>query len=124
MIVATFSSMKNDLLLQYILPSDLITHFDIVGVDQTGNQLTISLDEKNIIPLELQQGKVESKGFSDAVHVNDFPIRDKQVILCIRTRRWRDKETGESYSNSFKLKHQGTGLTKEFALFLKKNIRL
>ena len=37
-----------------------------------------------------------SKGFMDAVRITDFPIRDHKVILVLRRRRWKNKETGET----------------------------
>ena len=66
---------------------------------------------------------LESKGFTDPVHLHDFPIRDHQVLLRVRRRKWRDKTTGETYTRDWDIKHEGTRYTKEFAAFLKKMFR-
>ena len=48
--------------------------------------------------------------------IEDFPLRDKKVVLHIRRRRWIDKE-GKSYSRHWNLVATGTRYSKEFAFF-------
>lgn len=107
-------------ILKYFLPKELTDYFELIDINSQEAQLVICLDEKNIKPPEYIDVELESKGFSSPVYIHDFPIRDKQVMLKIRKRKWRDKKTGKTYTRSWDLKHEGTSYTKEFAAFLKK----
>lgn len=53
------------------------------------------------------------------MYIRYFPIRDRKVSLCVRRRKWLDKETGSIICNTFELTTQGTRHSKEFASFLK-----
>jgi len=61
----------------------------------------------------------ESKGFTEAIEVTDFPIRDHKVILVLRRRRWLDTRCGKSFILPLKITADGTRYSKEFAAFLK-----
>lgn len=115
--------MENDnlnMLARIVLPAQILDYFLISGVEQTSQEIYISLDEK--MNLELSKDvHFESKGFMEAVSVTDFPIRDHKVILKIRRRRWTDLRTGKSFSIPIDLDvvAQGTRYSKEFGAFLK-----
>jgi hypothetical protein len=115
--------MEKDSILKYFLPVEFIEYFDLVDIHKRGNQLVIQLDEKNVPPPEHRDKDLESKGFSSPVYLHDFPIRDQQVLLHVRRRKWRDKLTGKTYTRVWEIKHEGTSYTKEFASFLKKMFR-
>ena len=103
-----------------VLPAQILDYFTVVGVAQTETEIHISLDER--MPKELSDvPHIESKGFMDAVHVTDFPIRDHKVILKIRRRCWTDTRTGKSFSLPIDLDivAKGTRYSKEFGAFLK-----
>lgn len=115
--------MENDYLntlARIVLPAQILDYFLISGVEQTSQEIYISLDEK--MNLELSKDvHFESKGFMEAVSVTDFPIRDHKVILKIRRRRWTDLRTGKSFSIPIDLDvvAKGTRYSKEFGAFLK-----
>lgn len=115
--------MENDnlnTLARIVLPAQILDYFLISGVEQTSQEIYISLDEK--MNLELSKDvHFESKGFMEAVSVTDFPIRDHKVILKIRRRRWTDLRTGKSFSIPIDLDvvAKGTRYSKEFGAFLK-----
>lgn len=111
--------METTEILRHILPKAFVEHFDLTAIESQGDQLAFSLDEKNIVPPECQGFGVESKGFISAIQITDFPIRDKRVILRVRRRKWRDKQTGKTFTRTWDLKAEGTSYTKEFAAFLK-----
>ncbi len=111
--------MEREEILKHILPKEFVEYFDLISIDSSVDQLVFSLDEKNIIPPEHKEKELESKGFIKAIHITDFPIRDKRVILRVRRRKWRDKKTGNTYTRNWELKAEGTSYTKEFAAFLK-----
>lgn len=116
-------NMENDnlnMLAHIVLPAQILDYFLISGVEQTSQEIYISLDEK--MNLELSKDvHFESKGFMEAVSVTDFPIRDHKVILKIRRRRWTDLRTGKSFSIPIDLDvvAKGTRYSKEFGAFLK-----
>lgn len=109
--------------LKHILPKEFVEYFDLTDIHQTDSQLIICMDEKNIKPPEHSDKELESKGFSSAIYLHDFPIRDREVLLKVRKRKWRDKSTSKTYSRDWTLKQEGTSYTKEFAAFLKKMLR-
>ena len=55
----------------------------------------------------------------DAVLVTDFPIKEHKVILKLRRRRWKNKQTGKSFVEKISVTENGTRYSKEFAAFLK-----
>jgi len=111
--------MKTEDILIHILPKEFVEYFDLISIEESKGQLVIHLDEKFVMPPEHKDKQLESKGFVSPTHLNDFPIRDKRVILQVRRRKWKDKDTGKSYTRSWDIKAKGTNYTKEFAAFLK-----
>ena len=113
---------KNQLevLARIVLPSEILDHFEITGVQQSPTEIHIHLDELMNAGLS-SDANFESKGFMEAVNVTDFPIRDHKVILAIRRRRWTDLRTGKSFSLpiSLDIACKGTRYSKEFGTFLK-----
>ena len=110
-------------ILSHILPKEFVEYFELVKIEDSNNKLIIHLDEKLEKPPEHSDKELESKGFGSPVLIQDFPIRDHQVLLRVRIRKWKDKNSGKVYSRNLELKHTGTSYTKEFALFLKKIYR-
>lgn len=106
-------------LARFILPEDILDNFDIVNIEQLGEELHIHLDEQLILPTGYSTETVSSNGFSPESQIHDFPIRDRKVELYVRRRRWRDNDTGESISRELTLTSKGTRYTKSFASFLK-----
>lgn len=115
--------MKSEEFLRYFLPKEFSEHFELKEVKEQSSQLTLCLDERLVLPPEHSDKDLESKGFKNSVSIQDFPIRDKQVFLEIRCRKWTDKKTGKVYSRDWQLAAKGTSLTKEFAVFLKELVR-
>ena len=68
-------------LAQIVLPSEVLSSFDITKVESTDTEINIHLDEKMYDTLR-NDVHFESKGFIPAVSITDFPIRDHKVILC------------------------------------------
>lgn len=75
-------------LLDLILPQGILEYFLLVDFSTTCSEINLFLEEKNIVPQEYQKDKLTSKGFFDAITVQDFPLRGKAVFLYIRRRRW------------------------------------
>jgi len=106
-------------LIRILLPEGILDYFELTKVVEAIPGLNIYLEEKNIAPFEYKDEKLESKGFRPEIYIQDFPIRNQKVTLCIKRRRWEVKESGEIVSRDWKVVQQGTRMTKEFADFLK-----
>ena len=106
-------------LVKLLLPQGVLEFFELTNVTQLPTGLNIFLEEKNIIPIEYQGQKLESKGFLPEVSIQDFPIRGQKVALCIKRRRWEVKETGAIITRDWELVRKGARMTTEFGLFLK-----
>lgn len=105
-------------LAQLILPSEILSNFEVVRVEEESSLIRIYLDE-SVKAGYKENPDIESKGFCEAVTIRDFPIRDKGVDLIVRRRRWYDKQKNRYFSDSYDLKAEGTRYSKEFAAFLK-----
>ena len=105
-------------LAQIVLPSEVLSSFDITKVESTDTEINIHLDEKMYDTLR-NDVHFESKVFIPAVSITDFPIRDHKVILLLRRRKWVDIRTGKSFILPLKIAAEGTRYSKEFAAFLK-----
>ena len=105
-------------LAQIVLPSEVLSSFDITKVESTDTEINIHLDEKMYDTLR-NDVHFESTGFIPAVSITDFPIRDHKVILLLRRRKWVDIRTGKSFILPLKIAAEGTRYSKEFAAFLK-----
>jgi hypothetical protein len=106
-------------LVRLLLPQGILDFFELTNVTQTDIGLQLYLEEKNIVPLEYQDQKLESKGFLPEIMVQDFPIRGQKVNLHIKRRRWEIKDTGETITRDWKLVSKGARITTEFGNFLK-----
>ena len=113
--------MNNQVLLalaQLILPSEILSNFEVVRVEEEASLIRIYLDE-SVMAEYKENPEIEFKGFCEAVTIRDFPIRDKGVDLIVRRRKWYDKQNNRYFSDSYELKAEGTRYSKEFAAFLK-----
>ena len=102
-----------------VLPEELFEYFDVLKIDKDPFSVKIYLDEKNEIPEELSKQELHSNGFHKEVIVQDFPLRERMVLLHIRRRRWQDTKTNESLSRDWKIVAKGSRYTQGFATFLK-----
>ena len=89
--------------------------------DETGTIVHVihfHLDERDL------RGEVwhdlKPNGFTEVSRINDFPIRDRKVVLHVRRRRWLDGEGHNVVLPHERLTADGTSYSKEFAGVLKK----
>jgi hypothetical protein len=121
--IAYLSKMEAIDLLQLFFPKEILDHFDVVEYKVEGDDLTFVLEEKNELPPGLNRIDYESKGFSPAVKLQDFPLRNKAVFLMVRRRKWLEKNTGRIIQHKWELSIDGTKYTKDFGAFLKGLLR-
>jgi len=115
--------LESNNLLEYVLPGWVVDHFEVVKVDDYSSKLEISLEEYNTIPKEYESDRLESKGFLPPIHLEDFPLRGRSVLLKVRRRKWYNHSRNKSVTRDWKLSVQGTSYTEEFAIFLKEVLR-
>ena len=101
-----------------ILPSEILSNFEVTRVVEETSLIRIYLDEAFRQEYKGNSDFV-SKGFCEAVTIRDFPIRDKGVDLIVRRRKWYDRRNRRYFSAPYDLKAEGTRYSKEFAAFLK-----
>lgn len=107
-------------ILEVVLPKGSLDYFDIKSFNQDEENLSITLEEKNIPPVNevSKEKKIVSKGFHD-ITVTDFPIRGRRTLITFRRRYWQIEGESELLKRDIKLSFPGTKLEKEFAVFLK-----
>lgn len=106
-------------LIQLILPPEIFKYFDIVKVNVEDKEVHVHLDEKSIKPEGYELINLISKGFHKASIIQDFPLRDKALLLHVRRRRWYCESTEKVVERDWDTVANGTRLTKGFATFLK-----
>jgi transposase len=106
-------------LLSLIIPEGVSDYFKLAEHKKENGSIHIYLEEINSIPEEYQSNKLQSKGFFDAIVLQDFPMRGQQVFLHVKRRRWLDLDTNKVVFRNWDLVAKGTRITKDFAAFLK-----
>ena len=98
------------------LPEGLLSNFEVIyfcefcKLDTKESGILTHLDERNILP----------EGFTDAVLVQDLPIRGKLVFLSLRKRRWRKKnDKSHVIKGDHSFLSDGIQMTAELVAFLK-----
>lgn len=116
-------------LVSIILPEGILDLFSVINVeeehtdkiDETGTKVRIIhiyLDERDLRPQEWHD--LQPNGFTESRSINDFPIRDRKVVLHIRRRRWLCSDGKSIILSQADLTESGTSYSKEFADVLKK----
>ena len=96
---------------ELLLPEGVLDYFEITQVDLQEKEISIVLEERNVIPEEYRGRRLESKGFYEDSKVQDFPLRGKALYLIVKRRRWIDKTTGDIVFRHWELVAKGTRMT-------------
>ena len=124
----TFPSIYESLV-SLLLPEGILDLFEVSKVDEehcgvldeTGSEVRvihIYLDERDLRDKEWHD--LQPNGFTESRKINDFPIRDRKVVLHVRRRRWLDEDGSSVILDHESLTADGTSYSKEFADVLKK----
>jgi hypothetical protein len=111
--------MNFDEVLSLLLPEGMLDYFTVIRTEKNSDYYTIYLEENNTPPAEYSKSKLVSKGYYEAVTIQDFPLRGKACYLNVRRRRWTNEDTGDIVSRDWGIVAKGTRMTQEFASFLK-----
>jgi hypothetical protein len=106
--------------LKLIFPQGTLDWFDIIDGKIDGEDIRITLEEKDIPPLGKGQSTQDiiARKFH-AITVTDFPLRGKRTLLTFRRRYWKLAGQKEYLKRDIKICFPGTQLEQEFAVFLK-----
>ncbi len=116
-------------LARVVLPEKILDLFEVSSIeeentkviDETGTEvhiIHIHLDERDM--RDIVWHDMRPNGFTEERKINDFPLRDKKVVLHVRRRRWLDSEGHSQLLPQESLVAEGTSYSKEFADVLKK----
>ena len=111
-------------LLSLLVPSDILTSFEISQVIENDTELLIELIEKaSLVPKALNGKQVSLDGYMNATTLQHYPQMGKQYYIHLKRRRWKEMgvQGGKSYHNEYIFTAAGTMATKSFGAFLKRN---
>lgn len=122
------SSANFELLASFFLPNGILDWFDFIKASEelidkpkTGSihksTLHVYLDEKDNRTEELSY--LRPNGFTEETLVKDFPARNRNLILHMRRRRWKDEQGKNVILNVYPTTVEGTRYSEELAAFLK-----
>lgn len=106
-------------LLELILPKEILQYFTVTNLITQDKEVHLFLDERNEIPDEFKGEKLISKGFYPESVIQDFPLRNKALLLHVRRRKWEVESSKKIVSKTWNLSAEGTRYSNEFAAFLK-----
>jgi len=107
--------------LELIFPKDVFGWFDITGGTVDGEDIKITLEERDNPPIEEnKKQKIIARKFHD-ITITDFPIRGRRTLLTFRRRYWKVEGQKEYLKRNIPLSFPGTQLEHEFADFLKED---
>ena len=106
-------------ILELILPKEILQYFTVTNLISQDKEVHLYLDERNEVPEELKGEKLVSKGFYPETVIQDFPLRNKALLLHVRRRKWEVESSKKIVSRSWNLSAEGTRYSNEFAAFLK-----
>ena len=121
----------SSMLLSYMFPKDMLDYFEVTDaseehtgkLDETGTEIVvlhIYLDERDNRDKEWHD--LQPNGFTEPRSINDFPLRDRKVVLHVRRRRWLTQDRKNVVLNLYSLAADGTSYSEEFAAFLKEEV--
>lgn len=122
--------MAANALLSLLLPDGILKRFEFVKCDQedTGRkdllsddnviQINIYLDERDN-RTEEEKKALRPNGFTESRSIQDFPLRNRRVVLHVRRRRWLTSEGKSVVLNHDQLTAPGTEYSQGFGNFLK-----
>lgn len=120
--------MKEELysgIIELIAPGEISKHFEVASIEEQKDSIFIIFEEKkDLIPKELSGKQTVLDGFLNPLALQTFPLKDKQVYLVVKRRRWKELGQTTSYFNTYDLHRKGMKTTNEFGDFLKEELGL
>lgn len=117
----------------FFLPNGMIDWFEITNVEEDTNEGTKELDIlfPTVLHIYLDERDnrkgetlgLKGNGFSEYTTYQDYPIRNRKVMLHVRRRRYKDADGHNIVLNNYPMKADGTEISVEFGLFFKDSAR-
>ena len=123
------TSAKFEFLASFILPNGILDWFDFIKASEEQvekkdciykSTLHIYLDEKDNRTNE--HLFLKPNGFTEPTVIKDFPVRNRNLILHVRRRRYLDENGKNVILNLYPTTAEGTRYSEEFAAFLKERL--
>jgi len=112
-------------IIELIAPGEISKNFEVVSIEEKNDSILIIFEEKkDLIPKELEGKQTLLDGFLNPLALQTFPLKDKQVYLVVKRRRWKEVGKTTGYSNTYDLHRKGMKTTNEFGNFLKEELGL
>lgn len=118
-----------EMLARVVLPEKILDVFAVTRVEEENTGVRDETNtEVHVVHIHLDERDLRDEvyhdlhpnGFTEERKINDFPLRDKKVVLHVRRRRWLDEEGHNVMLPHDRLVAEGTSYSREFADVLKK----
>lgn len=104
----------------FLLPEEYRECFEISQIEEKAKEWIIDCKEKeDQIPEALKNKEYKKNGQVESTEIIHYPLTGKPCYLHFYRQKWKDKKTGEIYTNSYKLHAKGMKCTAAFGDFLK-----
>lgn len=118
---------KDKLLSPYhlLVPSEVLKFFEVTGVKEAEENITIILTEKlDNTPVHSTAKQLVLNGYMNPLDLLHYPIQGKSCYLRLIRRRWKEQgaDGRQSHFNTYDFAAEGTKATKTFGAFLKENL--
>ena len=115
--------------LSLLLPEGILEWFEVTRIEEKANDkakddlekhlypkvLHVYLDE--ILTEEASEKGLRPNGYTEVTTVNDYPVRNRKLMLHVRRRRYQDRTGKNVLLNRYKASEDGTRMTAEYGIF-------
>lgn len=115
--------------LSLLLPEGILEWFEATKIEEKDNDKAKDELEEHLFPKVLHvhlaerlsdeaiEKGLKPNGYTEAAVVNDYPVRNRKLMLHVRRRRYQDKTGRNVLLNKYKASEDGTRLTVEYGIF-------
>ena len=115
--------------LSLLLPEGILEWFEVTEIEEKSNDKAKGDIEKHLYPKvlhvylderlteEASEKGLKPNGYTEATTVNDYPVRNRKLMLHVRRRRYLDREGKNVLLNRYKASEDGTRMTVEYGIF-------
>lgn len=115
--------------LSLLLPEGILEWFEVTKIEEKINDKAKDDLERHLYPKVLhvyldeilseaaEERGLRPNGYTEATTVNDYPVRNRKLMLHVRRRRYSDRTGKNVLLNNYKASEDGTRLTVEYGIF-------
>ena len=119
-------------MLSLLFPEGILEWFEATKIEEKVNDRAKTDLEKRMYPKEFHvylderlseeatERGLRLNGYTEAVTVRDYPVRNRKLMLHVRRRRYQDREGRNVLLNKYKAAANETRLTVEYGIFLER----